>query len=499
MKRIGIIADSHLPETAETVKEKVFDWALAAAKQKQLDCIIGAGDLTSCGSAAAAERIWKKLNSTGIPFVLTPGNADLRDAASRCRTLPLLKSCRELPGIFPVDSARREVSAADLARLRTIEPGTVVVTHCPVECLPQETGLLFQQLLDENRISLLVAGHFHTDRSEGISHLVRGLDPDKAAGGPPALTVFEFENGVWKRENLPCPLADPREWTQTEKDEFIKNLGVSGMSSPLEYLQLAAERSIGVFEFRFNEANDCSRSKLLQGIRSWRESGGRVLSASLPVCTWREGELLGRGRMQRAVALALEMGCERVRIKLPEISLKDLADKEIRCDFAETCRSLFEPLKLAGCGIAFDNPRMPYRKWADENRPFGCLPCECVQWSDFMCRIMDYENIGIQLDIGNARNNSPFSNRFTLSQWYSETGGKCSGYTLHQIVRENLNEPMRGNFPLNTLFGRLISLSSFCMAWQDGTLKHAPMILEIKDGQGIACYDALKRELYERQ
>ena len=120
MKRIGIIADSHLPETAETVKEKVFDWALSAAKQKQLDCIIGAGDLTSCGSYAAAERIWKKLDSTGIPFVLTPGNADLRDSATRSRTLPLLKSCRELPGIFLVDSAKREVSAADLARLRTI-------------------------------------------------------------------------------------------------------------------------------------------------------------------------------------------------------------------------------------------------------------------------------------------------------------------------------------------------------------------------------------------
>ena len=82
-----------------------------------------------------------------------------------------------------------------------------------------------------------------------------------------------------------------------------------------------------------------------------------------------------------------------------------------------------------------------------------------------------------------------------MSQWYQITGSACAGYTLHQIMRDNQNEPMRGNFPLTTFSGRLISLSSFCMAWQGNILHHAPMILEIKENQGIASYDALKREL----
>jgi hypothetical protein len=52
MKRIRVISDSNLPTEDNSVKEKVFDWALSEAMRQNLDCIIGAGDLTACGSAA---------------------------------------------------------------------------------------------------------------------------------------------------------------------------------------------------------------------------------------------------------------------------------------------------------------------------------------------------------------------------------------------------------------------------------------------------------------
>lgn len=496
MKRIGVISDSNLPTEDNSVKEKVFDWALSEAMRQNLDCIIGAGDLTACGSAAAAERVWKKLENCRLPFALTLGNADLRDSSEREKARTFLKTSNDLPGVCLLDTSRRELSPADTAKLRNIAPGTVVVTHCPQECLPSETQELFRQLLTSGRIALLISGHFHIDRQEGNCHLIRGLDPDKAAGSPPALAIFTNKNGKWERENHACPVADPDKWSDESKQEFLRYLGISGMSSPLKNLELATEQNIGVFEFRFNEANDCSRSQLAQGVRNWREHGGHTLSAALPVCTWRNGELLGRGRMQRAIALALEMGCDRVRIKMPEISLKDLADKGNREKLSDYLREMYLPLTEHHCRIAFDNPHMPYRKWADENRQFGCLPLECIQWCNFMRRILNYNDIGLQLDIGNARNNSPFSNRFTLSQWYQITGSVCTGYTLHQIMRDNQNEPMCGNFPLTTFYGRLISLSSFCMAWQQNTLHHAPMILEIKENQGIASYDALKTELW---
>ena len=284
--------------------------------------------------------------------------ADL--SSEKKKAMPFLKTYDELPGFFLPDSSSRGLVFIDKAKLSNLPAGTVVVTHCPPECFSPGERQELQQLLNENRIALLIAGHFHIDRENGNEHLIRGLDPDKAAGGAPALTVFEEINGVWKRQTIPCPAADPRNWSEEQKNGFLRNLGVSGMSAPLECLEQAAARQIGIFEFRFNEANDCSRNRLQQGIRNWRENGGHTLSASLPVCTWRDGELFGGGRMRRAIALALEMECDCVRIKMPEISLKDLASKAIRERFAELCREMFLPLKQAHCRIAFDNARMPY-------------------------------------------------------------------------------------------------------------------------------------------
>ena len=76
------------------------------------------------------------------------------------------------------------------------------------------------------------------------------------------MAIFTNENGKWMRENHACPVADPDKWSDESKQEFLRYLGISGMSSPLKNLELATERNIGVFEFRFNEANDCSRSQL---------------------------------------------------------------------------------------------------------------------------------------------------------------------------------------------------------------------------------------------
>ena len=496
MKRFGIIADLHLPADAGTEKERVFDWALNEARSRQLECIFGAGDLTSNGMLEAAGRVRAKLETCGIPFALTPGNADLRERQERQQTAELMSTQNPYPEVFLLDTSRRKISENDMLKLQTLSPGTVVITHCPPETLPFPAQYLLRKLIENGRIGLYIAGHVHTDQREGVVQLVRGLDPDKASGGPPALAVFEYENGIWKREDLACPLADPRNWTLTEKEEFFRWLGVSGMSIPLPILKMAAQRGIGVFEYRFDEDNDYGRKELCDTVKAWRDAGGRVLLASLPVCSWRNGKLPGLGRMQRAVSLALEIGCDQVHIKMPQLLLAELAQEKIRDAFCEQYCPLLAPLKDAGCRIAFENAQMTGKNRNLSERNHGCLPDEAIDWCQFMRDRMNYPHIGLQLNLGNARNNTPYPNRFTLSQWYAATGRECIGYTLHQVIRERQDKPLRENFPLDTFFGKQISLSSFTMAWQDGTLPHAPMILEIKDGQGIACWDALKKELF---
>ena len=76
--KFAVLADLHLTDRADTVKENVLDWALACIKAEQVDCIVSAGDLTAVGTVPAARRIMEKIRATGIPFIGTAGNAELR-------------------------------------------------------------------------------------------------------------------------------------------------------------------------------------------------------------------------------------------------------------------------------------------------------------------------------------------------------------------------------------------------------------------------------------
>ena len=496
MMRLGIIADTHLPTADNTEKERVFDWALEEARRRKLDCLLGAGDLTSNGMFAAAERVRLKLEKSQIPFALTPGNADLRERNDREKTAELLTVESPIPGIFMLDSSKRKISENDMMTLQHLPRGTVVVTHCPPESLPFSDQYLINNLLRNGCIGLYIAGHLHADRVEGNLNLIRGLDPDKASGGPPALTVFEYANGCWKRENIPCPFADPVNWTLDEKEDFCRWLGISGMSDPISALELAAQHKISVFEYRFDEANEYSRRKLCEAVKTWRSAGGKELLATLPFCTWRNGKLSGIGRMQRAVEVAMEIGCNQIHAKIPQISMNDFNSKEIRDSLAGEYSALLEPLKKAHCKIAFENSQMMGKSRNTELRNYGCLPDEALKWCRLMREWMNDPSIGFHLNIGNARNNSPFPNRFTLSQWYAATGKECIGYSLHQVVRDRQDKPLRENFPLDTFFGKQISLSSFTMAWQNGSLSHAPMILDIKDSQSLTCRTKLHSLLF---
>ena len=67
--KVAVLADMHLPERTDTVKEPVFDWALAEAKRRGVDLIVGAGDMTAMGTTGAATRLLEKLRATGIPFL----------------------------------------------------------------------------------------------------------------------------------------------------------------------------------------------------------------------------------------------------------------------------------------------------------------------------------------------------------------------------------------------------------------------------------------------
>ena len=90
-----VLADLHLPDRADTVKELVLNWIVDVVKQEQPDYLIGAGDMTASGTIPASERLVRALKSTGVPFLLTPGNAELRSPEVAEQVAQILKSIDE--------------------------------------------------------------------------------------------------------------------------------------------------------------------------------------------------------------------------------------------------------------------------------------------------------------------------------------------------------------------------------------------------------------------
>ena len=205
-----VLADLHLPDRTDTVKEQVLNWIVDVVKQEQPDYLIGAGDLTAYGTIPASERLVQKLKSTGVPFLLTPGNAELRSPEVANQVAQILKSIDEKETPFRmIDTSGGWLMYPE--QLQDLPDGAILVTHSPLGCLSQKDRETFSPALE--KCDLLITGHLHKDEVNGKCHIVRGLDPDKAIGGVPALVVFEQKANEWIRRDVSYTAADPGSWT----------------------------------------------------------------------------------------------------------------------------------------------------------------------------------------------------------------------------------------------------------------------------------------------
>ena len=500
MFTVAILADLHLPDAADTVKETVLDWALTEAKAQKVDLIVGAGDLTGTGTEAAAMRIRLKLEKTKIPFLLTPGNAEMRDPAWKKRSSAILATPRQYDHVVLLDSSTRMFAARDRELLKELTrqggQNLLAVTHCPMATLDDGDRKLLEQAASAGTIGQLVAGHYHSDTREVKYSLVRGLDPDKAAGGAPALALFTLDDsGNWSRRDIACPAADPRLWPENERREWLNHLGISGMAAPLDSLALAVEAEVPAFEFRYDSIAKLDVSLLLTRLAAWRRRGGRYLSLQLPDLRWRDGILEGDVQIARASELAVELHCDSVAIHAPRVKLSVFRRApEVRQLMLEKMCALLKPVTDAGIVVGVENLHMSARDHKSGDRGFGYTPEECREWIEVMRAVAGTPRIGLQLDIGHVRNNAPYSSLYTLSQWYASMGREVVGFHLHQIRVEE-DGSYTNHAALSGLFGKLISLSSLFMAWRAGQLNHAPMFLEIREGSSFESCQALRREL----
>lgn len=485
--RIAVLADLHYVVEAAVMKSAVLRWALGKAKALGCESVVCAGDMLGMGSVREARELRAMLASQPLPVFMTHGNSELRTPSETAEALSILASGATPPsGVVLVDSSHLYANPAELDAITGA--AKLLVTHVPPQAWGTAPLEAFRRAVARGAVSLAVAGHDHADAilEDGRCVVLRGLDPDKATGGPPSFATFVTDGrGWWPEATHEFPGIRPEEWADDFRRSFRDDLGLSTMYDPFGGLAFAKDNGVQCVELRHGSWKPEDGDALVAAIRSWRAAGGRVLSSHLPSLSFPDGGISGEGSVREACEVALALGCDRVTIHVPGIKAREWESRKDEVLVAYV-RALSP---LAGSRVAIGVENMHTTGEAPEDRGFGFIPQECAELIGLLREAVG-PSVGFHLDIGHARNNRPFDSRYPLGVWYSALGGMCNGMHIHQVVARP-GGVMENHLPLTGFFDKLISLSSLILARRDGVLRPAPMFIEVRGGAGPASWTAL--------
>ncbi len=301
----------------------------------------------------------------------------------------------------------------------------------------------------------------------GFCRTIRGLDPDKIAGGVPAFVIYDSEHGTI--EEFPYARAEAAEWPHAERQAFLDCLGIACMREPGEALIFARENKIRVCELRVGGTDHCQVE-----LERWREAvpDGR-LSFHLPDLQHQDED---NTRLSEAVELAIALGCVRTTFHFPRATPAQMQSPVFRSRLKSETIRLLAPLAQAGIAIGLEN----LHTYPNRERTYGCNLEECQSWLEELAP--ELPNLGFHFDLGHARNNYPFSSTENVADYFSRLGRVTNGIHLHQVSVLPSGE-MQNHRPIKEIFGKLIPLSSLFLAWKSRQIpREVPIILEIRGG-----------------
>lgn len=465
--KLGFLCDIHLPAHRQAPQYAALHHALQALRQSGIDLLVIPGDFTAAGDQDAAAFFLQTLQSTGLPFVLQIGNSDLRAPETQTNLLayaaPTLHRCGSIT-LLALHDADRRLSAEDFAALHAISgdgSGVILSLHHPIRTLEPEYASRLLDWLEIHPRAHAFFAHCHFAREEGRLHWLPALDPDKAIGGS-AFALWDTETESIQVITHPCQ----------PPPDLLPLLGFSAYN-PLSDLAWAAEQHISCIELRPN-ALLCDQAALTEAVAHWRTAGGSNLSLHAPDVCWSDGP--GDETVwQKAIDLALSLHADRLTVHVPQVSVQDAARPQILAALAAFLARHLRRLP-AGCAIGIENMHMTAKDRPDDSRRYGYLPQECLAYADLVEQHLG-RTVGINLDIGHARNNAPFSQRYPVGSWYAAVGSRTVGYHLHQVT--DTPQGFVNHTPFTGFTQPLISLESFFFMWRTGSLNHVPVILEI--------------------
>ncbi|MCP4639657.1 MAG: TIM barrel protein [bacterium] len=495
--RIAIVSDLHLPDTPGSPQHAVWEWAVSEVAEARPDAVLVPGDMTGAGEAASGSAIRHALDRLGVPCWLTPGNSDRR-SPSEWRQVGFLLSGEpersDAPiDVLTIDSSLGRVTHSERERAETLaasagEGARLILTHYPPDRLAGNCREWFRTFTARHGITCIVAGHVHVDESGSFSgvplHVVRGLDPDKAAGGPPAVTFLECDGDRTIRREATFPDGDVAGWSNHDRRGFLNRLGISCMHDTLTGLDLARRHDAPVVELRATDVLDRGVDRVTPALEAWRAGGGRRLSVHMPGVQWdvRAQRAEGLEAFRDALRMALDLECQALTVHVPGVPVGFMKQGGRHwIGLLDAFGTLLKPALDRRIRVGIENMHMTREESHGPDRGFGYLPGECLAWVQALRESLGTDRIGFHLDIGHARNNDPYAKRIALGPWYARTGAEIVAYHLHQVV--DTEEGMVNHRPFTTPFGKLISLSSLLWGWWTRALSHAPMYLEMETPQ----------------
>ena len=483
------ITDLHLSDRNDTPAADALRWAIETADSIAPDLVAFTGDMTTFGTSGAAGQFLHAASHLSVPWVFTPGNAELRSKAAMvvleqpasCRSLEMGEVCFLLPdtssGSLTVED-RRQLEAAPSRPL-------VILTHYPTDTLDADSRTWVTSWLAGRRVELYLAGHRHFTRSrtiEGCNEVItRGLDPDKAFGGPPGISVFERGNdGRWVEEAIPWPHGTER--LPAEVDHSPVGWSIHG--DPAETVRETIDSGLHVLELRPREL-DYDLAATRAGLARLREDRPIYLSWHLPSLGWDDG-MTGVDEVARQIDDGRSCEVDAFTIHVPQVRADRMFDgdepSDLQDEFASGYRSLFEDAVKAGIRMSIENVHNAPGTPSDRaERKYATEIGEYVDWIDRMREKMRVPDlVGAHLDLGHARNNGALGNMQPLGDWYARVGSRVTGYHIHQVRRDEETGKIANHRDITGIYDRTVSYAGFLHAWSKRLINRAPLFVEVR-------------------
>jgi sugar phosphate isomerase/epimerase len=495
--RLLQITDLHLSDRTDTPAHDALLWAVAEANRQAPDLVAITGDMTTYGTADATRHFLAAAAELKAPWVFTPGNAELREPGA----MPVLAECMGLRSLrvddvqfLLPDTSTGQITAADRTWLSSVrsEGPLAVLTHYPLDVLDDESRAWMRGWMADRPVELLLAGHRHFSRSRQVDGcmevITRGLDPDKAFGGPPGVDLLQRRGETWSVEPIPWP--HERQLLPAETPHPPVGWSIHG--DPAEAVDDARDTGLQVLELRPREAS-FDLSAIVEGLERLRSTRSLYLSWHLPNLRWKDDTKSVDGH--EAVALQIDAaracGVQALTVHVPRIGAQGMyADGVEPTDawraFEEAYEALFAPHVAAGVRLSIENVHNASGTPLDRSRrDFATEIGEYEAWIDAVAACLGAADglVGAHLDVGHARNNGEMGNRQPLGDWYARIGRRITGYHIHQVRPHEDTGKLANHRDITSLYDRTISYAGFVHAWSKGLINRAPLFIEVRDAE----------------